>query len=145
MIEHAVIEAGIFFKDTADGVLDGAGPDHIVDDGVRRHVISPGRLFQPMFRPGQAAGIGIHAAYCIHEDVIAAVAAKHIGQRIEDGRFLIVFIVRQEDVFQDLAAQEVQFFFTGNGKSRIQVDGIEILTDDMLTKSMERRNLGRWQ
>ena len=98
-----------------------------------------------MFRPGQAAGIGIHAAYCIHEDVIAAVAAKHIGQRIEDGRFLIVFIVRQEDVFQDLAAQEVQFFFTGNGKSRIQVDGIEILTDDMLTKSMERRNLGRWQ
>ena len=145
VVEHAFITADIFFQDTAHGILDRFRPDHIVDDGIGSHVIGLGRRFQPVFWPGHAAGIGIHAAHRIHEHVVTAVAAKHIGQRIENRCLFIVFIIGQEHVFQDLTPQEVQFFFTGNGKSRVQVNRIKILADDMLAKGMERRDLGRWQ
>ena len=93
MVEYAFIKAGIFFEDAADGIFNRTGPDHIINDSLWRHIISPGSFFQPIFRPGQTTGISIHAAHRIHEDVIAAVAAKHIGQRIEDSCLFIVFIV----------------------------------------------------
>ena len=145
MIQSSFIEGDIFFKDSLHEIFDRLYPGKVIDRRVRPRFIGHGRRFQPMFRPGQAPGIGIHAAHRIHQDIIAAVTAEHIGQGIEDGSFFLVFVVRQKDIGQYLTAQEVQFFLTSNGKGRVQVNGIEIFANDVLTEGMKGRNVSRRQ